>query len=110
MSPRDAKSISRRDELERLRARSRGRTWIALATMIVALGVLFPSYVAVNRALAGDRAAGRTTSLGVLWQSEPYALIGVAAGLVLAFGGMLVAALSWMHAKHVEKGLADERR
>lgn len=73
--------------------------------MIVALGVLFPSYVAVNRALAADRAVGRTTSLAVLWESAPSALVGVAVGLVLAFGGMLVAALSWMHARHVEKGI-----
>ena len=106
MSPAAAKTTPpKAGELELLRARSRRRARVALATMVLGLVLLVAMRYVLLDTFAREKAAGHKTTIVELWHGAWWAVLGFWLGLLLAFASMLVAVLSTMHARHVEKGI-----
>jgi hypothetical protein len=96
-----------RAELVALRAASRRRALLGALAVVAGLALLFAGRGAVARFVADAKAADRPRGLGAIAGAEPWALAGVVLGLLAAFGGVLIAVLSAMHARHVARGLAE---
>ena len=99
-----------RAELEQHRAGSRRRGRHALLALVLALGALLWGRYRMLALVASEKAAGRPASGLDLAQIDPLGFALFWGGLLVAFGSTLLAVLSMLHAKHVERGLATLER
>lgn len=93
-------------EIDAHARQARRRARFALVAIVVGLALVIWASVQVRNIDARATDAGADTSITVLSSSTAPYLIALALGLIAAFGGVLVATLSWMYVRHLNQARA----
>ncbi|MBI5365169.1 MAG: hypothetical protein HZA53_18470 [Planctomycetes bacterium] len=96
-----------RAELEAHRDGSRLRLRTALAALALSLAALVWGWSRLMVVVGNARTAGHTANAADMAREDPVGLALFALGLLGAFARTLLAALSFLHARHVERALAE---